>query len=385
MSYGKDHSCFDADRVCREQRSNSSITMSLPFEPLPHGHVVQKPSSPRFPLPPGDDELQIVAGRDNYGMLQVIEWDHMDLSIFYPAALTSTWTVRMCLYPLAVLRSRLQLQKQHTVYTSTWDAFVNISRKEGIRGLYRGFWVTVPQIGTSFIYATVYEKLRAVLQQDFGMKSVAGISSISGGAASFASQSIFVPTDIISQYMMVYYKADKFISGNDKAVIEYLRNEKNPRLTLGLRTVRAIYNIDGLKGFFRGFWASSLVYVPSCLVFWPTYYWCQDFFNWVRRRSAREGQGTLLLDQAVAATLGGACSTICTNPMEMFRIRLQVHRSDYVDTLARILRNEKQHIFTKGLAPRLISNSIYSCVVMVGYEVVKRFCVLPEFQDRVKW
>ncbi|VDO90592.1 unnamed protein product, partial [Haemonchus placei] len=217
------------------------------------------------------------------------------------------------------------------------------------------------------------------------MKSVAGISSISGGAASFASQSIFVPTDIISQYMMVYYKADKFISGNDKAVIEYLRNEKNPRLTLGLRTVRAIYKIDGLKGFFRGFWASSLVYVPSCLVFWPTYYWCQDFFNWVRRRSSREGQGTLLLDQAVAATLGGACSTICTNPMEMFRIRLQVHRSDYVDTLARILRNEKQHIFTKGLAPRLISNSIYSCVVMVGYEVVKRFCVLPEFQDRVKW
>ncbi|PIO52546.1 hypothetical protein TELCIR_26148, partial [Teladorsagia circumcincta] len=123
-----------------------------------------------------------------------------------------------------------------------------------------GFWVTVPQIGTSFIYTTVYEKLRAVLQQNFGMKSVAGISSISGGAASFASQMIFVPTDIISQFMMVYYKADHFISGNDKAL---------------------------------------------------------------RRQSAKEGQGPLLLDQAVAATVGGACSTICTNPMEMFRIRLQ--------------------------------------------------------------
>ncbi|EYB92197.1 hypothetical protein Y032_0197g1590 [Ancylostoma ceylanicum] len=134
---------------------------------------------------------------------------------------------------------------------------------------FQGFWVTVPQIGTSFIYATVYEKLRAVLNQDFGINSVAGISSLAGGAASFASQvssahyfylvcpeqsnfqSIFVPTDIIAQYMMVYYKADKFISGNDKAVIEYVRNEKNTRLTLGLRFLRAIYKIDGLKGFYR--------------------------------------------------------------------------------------------------------------------------------------
>ncbi|KAL6730426.1 hypothetical protein Aduo_001404 [Ancylostoma duodenale] len=223
--------------------------MSLPFEALPHGHEVE--IRPRFPLPPGDDELSIVAGRCNQGMLKVIEWDHMNLAVFYPASLTSTWAVRTVLYPLAVLRSRLQLQKQHTVYKNTLDAFINISKKEGFRGLYRGFWVTVPQIGTSFIYATVYEKLRAVLNQDFGINSVAGISSLAGGAASLASQSIFVPTDIIAQYMMVYYKADKFIAGNDKAVIEYVRNEKNTRLTLGLRFIRAIYKTDGLRGFYR--------------------------------------------------------------------------------------------------------------------------------------
>ncbi|KAK6729729.1 hypothetical protein RB195_006654 [Necator americanus] len=307
----------------------------------------------------------------------------MDLSIFYPTALTSTWAVRTVLYPLAVLRSRLQLQKQHTVYRNTLEAFVSISKSEGIRGLYRGFWVTVPQIGTSFIYTTVYEKLRAVLNQDLGVNSVAGISSLAGGAASLASQSIFVPTDIIAQYMMVYYKADKFISGNDKAVIEYVRNEKNPRLTLGLRFLRAIYKVDGLKGFYRGFFASALVYVPTCLVFWPVYYWVQDFCNWMRKGRV-DRTGLLLLDQAVAATLGGVCSTICTNPMEMFRIRLQVHRTSYRDTLARMIRNEQHHIFTKGLTPRLISNSIYSCIVMVGYEIVKRFCVLPEYKDMVK-
>ncbi|KAL6730425.1 hypothetical protein Aduo_001403 [Ancylostoma duodenale] len=104
-----------------------------------------------------------------------------------------------------------------------------------------------------------------------------------------------------------------------------------------------------------------------------------------RRTKDTDTDGLLLLDQAVAAALGGACSTICTNPMEMFRIRLQVHRTNYRDTLARMIRNEKYFIFTKGLTPRLLSNSIYSCIVMVGYEVVKRFCVLPEYKDMVKW
>lgn len=48
--------------------------------------------------------------------------------------------------------------------------------------------MTVPKLGTSFIYSTVYEKLRAVLQQDYGLKSAALVSSIAGGAASFCSQ-----------------------------------------------------------------------------------------------------------------------------------------------------------------------------------------------------
>ncbi|KJH51184.1 26S proteasome subunit P45 family protein [Dictyocaulus viviparus] len=373
--------------------------MSLVVEPLPHRNDVN--GRVHFPLPPGDDELSIIAGRNNFGFLNVIEWDHMDLSIFYPAALGSTWTVRTCLYPLAVLRSRLQLQKQHTVYSSTMDALTHIWKQEGFRGLYRasfflfsmfsyseisvfylGFWVTIPQIGTSFIYATVYEKLRAVLQRDYGIQSVAAISSVAGGAASFATQIIFVPTDIVAQFMMIYYRADRFISGNDRAVINYVRNERNSRLTLGLKILKALYRIDGVKGFYRGFWASSFVYVPNCLVFWPTYYWAQDFCKWARNSRSDE-YSLLLMDQAFSAFIGGICSTICTNPMEVFRIRIQVHRTSYLDTLSRLMKYERYAVFTKGLTPRLVSNSIYTCVVMVGYEIVKRLCVLPEYKERM--
>uniref|UniRef100_A0A0K0DA93 Mitochondrial carrier protein n=1 Tax=Angiostrongylus cantonensis TaxID=6313 RepID=A0A0K0DA93_ANGCA len=367
--------------------------------------VVESPSHKKdailpeqFPLPPREDEHRTIGRCNNGGMLNVIEWHHMNLSLFYPAALGSTWTVRTCLYPLTVLRSRLQLQKQHTVYRNTWSAFTSIFKQEGIPGLFRGFWVTIPQVGTSFIYATVYEKLRAVLLNDYGVGSAAGISSISGGAASFSTQIIFVPTDIIAQYMMIYYRADKFISGHDKAIINYVMDEKNSRLTLGMRFLKAIYKVDGLKGFYRilgivlrlrsllscflacilldsGFLRMGSIFFSMCLIL-------RGLNAFKMRPQRTEDSSLLLLDQTVAAFMGGICSTISTNPMEMFRIRVQVHRSTYKETLSRMLRDEKRHIFTKGLTPRLLSNSIYTCVVMVGYEIVKRLCVLPEYKNR---
>ncbi|CAD5233997.1 unnamed protein product [Bursaphelenchus xylophilus] len=349
----------------------------MTWEPIRQGHFEfrtpnfnVRPISPINPFPKEEQQPEV---------LRVIEWDHMNLKLFYPMALTSTWTVRTLLYPLAVLRARLQLQKQTSVYRNTWHAFTSIAKYEGIRGLYKGFWVTFPQIGTSFIYATVYEKLRAYMLNDLGYDSVSAISSIAGGAASFCSQVIFVPTDVVVQHMMIYNYADKFVGGSDKRIMEYLRAGKGSGF-LGLRTVKAVYHYDGFKGFYRGFWASSFVYAPSCFVFWPVYYKVQELL-----KKLHNDKGFLLLDQAVAATIGGAASTIATNPMEVLRIRLQVHRSSYKETFERLIRNEGWTIFTKGLPPRLISNSIYSCVVMVGYEVVKRFCVLPEYKEAIVW
>ena len=42
--------------------------------------------------------------------------------------------------------------------------------------------------------------------------------------------------------MMVYNYADRFISGNDKAIIEHLRAGQTTG-TLGIRTVKAIYQV----------------------------------------------------------------------------------------------------------------------------------------------
>lgn len=274
----------------------------------------------------------------------------------------------------------MQLQKQNTVYRSTFHAYSDISKREGFRGLYRGFWITVPQIGCSFIYSTIFEKCRAVLHEQ-GIQSVGGVAAVAGGLASFATQSIFVPTDIIAQYMMIYKNTDKLTAGHDKSVIDGVRNHVKNGSGLGTSVIKAIYKTDGILGFYRGFWASTAVYVPQMLTFWPSYYWMLGLFNKLHPATNR----SLLFDQAVAATLGGVISTVATNPMELFRVRLQVHRGSYSKTLETMLRDEKTAVFTKGLTPRIIANSMYSGLVVVGYEIVKRLCAKEEYKHRVKW
>ncbi|KAI1695584.1 mitochondrial carrier protein domain-containing protein [Ditylenchus destructor] len=335
--------------------------------------------------------------------IQIVEWDHLDLWKFYPMALASSWSIRSALYPMQVVKARLQLQQQNNVYRGMTHAFFDIFRKEGFFALYRGFWITVPQISATFVYSSVYERLRKELAERAKITSPALVSPLAGGVASLSIELVYVPTDIISQYMMIHKKAASFTGSSSGAIIDCLKNDKlENRVTLGIRVIRAIYKVDGLVGFYRGFWSSCFVYVPSGVFFWSSYYWAlsamqssyNSFLSWRRRKgptftneensSSNNGQNLLVM-QGFAGALAGMFAAIGTNPLEVLRIRIQVHRTSYMETVKRLIKYEGVRVFTKGLAPRIISNALYSSMIMIGYETVKRMSVLPEFKEAVVW
>lgn len=74
--------------------------------------------------------------------IKVIELHMMDKTKYYPLALVSGATIRTALYPLTVVKTRLQVQNKRTLYNGTWDAFKKITRMEGFQGLYRGYLVS---------------------------------------------------------------------------------------------------------------------------------------------------------------------------------------------------------------------------------------------------
>lgn len=328
--------------------------------------------------------------------LQIIGWEHLDVFKFDAMIAMSTLGIRCALYPITVVRSRLQLQKQNTIYKNMRHAFVDMFRKEGFTGFYRGFFMALPQTSASFLYSNAYEKARDYIRSHTKIQSAAWLSSLAGVVASTTSQMVFVPTDIVSQLMMIYNNPSAFAGSNNGAgVMGHLKNDRS-RLTLGLKVIRAVYRVDGIRGFYRGFFPAVFMYAPSALVFWSSYYYLLDGFKVIRKnvihplRSEHvyvesEHYRNIFVDQGIAGMLSGAFAAICTNPLDVLRVRIQVQRTSFWETTRRLVLHEGRRVFTKGLQLRIISTSLHSFFVMLCYETVKKHCVRPEYVSKVVW
>ena len=134
--------------------------------------------------------------------IRTVEWEMLNKKKFFPLSIASSFTVRTVLYPLTLIKTRLQIQKGNEVYKGTFDAFRKIIKYEGVKGLYKGFWVNVFSIVSGTFYILTYENVRYVLLRnnvtDSRLRAL-----IAGGCASLVGQTIIVPVDVISQHLMM--------------------------------------------------------------------------------------------------------------------------------------------------------------------------------------
>ena len=88
----------------------------------------------------------------NAPYIKTVEWEMLDKTKFFPLSMMSSFTVRCFLYPLTLIRTRLQVQRGKEVYSGTYDAGRKILQNEGIRGLYRGFLISTVQVVSGLCY-----------------------------------------------------------------------------------------------------------------------------------------------------------------------------------------------------------------------------------------
>jgi hypothetical protein len=86
-----------------------------------------------------------------------IKWDMLDKKRYLPLTVVNMLAVRTLLYPLTVVRTRLQVQARGSLYTGTFNALGAIAKYEGPLALFKGFWVNSFQLFPHVIYITVYE------------------------------------------------------------------------------------------------------------------------------------------------------------------------------------------------------------------------------------
>jgi len=312
--------------------------------------------------------------------ITTIEWHMLDKKRWVPLSMMSSFTVRCFLYPLTLIRTRLQVQHQNALYKGTFDAYRQISRSEGYRGLYRGFWISAFQVVSGVAYVSTYEGVRHMLDMN-GMKDLRVKALVGGSCASIVGQTVIVPFDVISQHLMVLGISPRASQGGDMTANPLAINtEGRTKFQISCDITRTIYQRDGLKGFYRGYVAALCNYVPSSASWWTFYSVYQEVGS-----STAPDWAPHTAVQCTAAVLAGCTTSLITNPLDLIRTRVQVQRKTIPDTIRVLWEAERFNIFKKGLTARMSSSCIYSLAVIFGYETVKKMSVLPQYKSSVAW
>ena len=250
---------------------------------------------------------------------QHIEWHEIDKKKFYVIGPSLFFCVRMVVYPPVLIKTRLQLQKNRSLYNGLFDAFAKIYKYEGIRGFYKGFITNSFTILSGQIYATSYEIVRSTTS-DYS-NFTRGL--IAGGCASFAAQTLTVPVDVISQKQMVQGQnaAPEYRQVSLQHGIESEKsNQKGVTKLKGpIDIIKIIWKESGVKGFYRGYLASLMTYAPSSSIWWATYGAYTGIFTDLASVDTPK-----VFIQGISGPLAGITAAIATNPLDIIRTRLQV-------------------------------------------------------------
>ncbi|XP_063044962.1 solute carrier family 25 member 44 isoform X2 [Engraulis encrasicolus] len=312
--------------------------------------------------------------------IQIIEWEDLDKRKFYSFGVFMTMSIRATVYPATLIRTRLQVQRGRSLYNGTLDAFVKILRAEGVRGLYRGFMVNTFTLISGQAYITTYELVRKYVSAYSANNSVKSL--VAGGSASLVAQSITVPIDVISQQLMMQGQGEHLTRFKIKPRMAAAAGGKH-KVTFGQTRdiIAQIFATDGLRGFYRGYLASLLTYIPNSAVWWPFYHFYAEQLS----KLAPSNCPHLLL-QAMAGPLAAATASTVTNPMDVVRARVQVEgRSSITRTFKQLIKEEGFCGMTKGLSARIISSTPTAIVMVVGYETLKKVSLRPELVDSRHW
>jgi hypothetical protein len=178
-----------------------------------------------------------------------------------------------------VIKQRVQLIRDHQPSTRVSAVLLQTLNESGFRSLYRSLWVNYSMnIPFTSMMLPLYEAIKHRLhlrEQDSSLWY-----SLSAAVAGFTATLPTTPFDVVKTRLNTYHVQDspaKPPTLNDynpsmlKVTIARGMTRVHlptPRVTT---TIRAIWQEQGLLGFFRGFWVRALMNIPSTAIAWGTY------------------------------------------------------------------------------------------------------------------
>ncbi|KAH7433634.1 hypothetical protein KP509_07G078500 [Ceratopteris richardii] len=318
------------------------------------------------------------AAAENHRISQTeIGWDKLDKTKFFVVGGGLFSGVSTLLYPISVVKTRMQVATKGQMNISGLAVVKGILRQDGIRGLYRGFGtMIVGTIPSRMVFLTSLEttKLAALnITANFNLSEptkAAVANGIAGLVSSLLSQGIFVPIDVVSQRLM--------IQGTPEAT----------KYSGGIDVVQKVLKADGVRGLYRGFGMSVITYSPSSAVWWASYgasqrmIWKILGYDWTYAEHDKPKPWQVVSVQAVGGIVAGSVASVITTPLDTVKTRLQVidtiEKPTIYSTVKTLLKEDGPKGLYRGLGPRFLSMSAWGTCMIVSYEFLKRLSAKTE-------
>ncbi|KAJ7971108.1 Solute carrier family 25 member 44 [Quillaja saponaria] len=305
-----------------------------------------------------------------------INWDKLDKTKFYVVGAGIFTGITVALYPVSVVKTRLQVASKDTVERNAYSVIRGLLRTDGIPGLYKGFGTVITgAVPARIIFLTALETTKVAAFRmlepfKFSETTQAALANgIAGMTSSLCAQSVFVPIDVVSQKLMVQgYSGHARYSG-------------------GLEVARMVLKSDGIRGLYRGFGLSVMTYSPSSAVWWATYGSSQRLI-WrslgygINHGEAVPSLQKIVLVQAAGGIIAGATASCITTPLDTIKTRLQVmgheKKSSVRQVVKGLIAEDGWKGLYRGLGPRFFSMSAWGTSMILAYEYLKRLCAKDE-------
>ncbi|KAH8403106.1 hypothetical protein KR222_005242, partial [Zaprionus bogoriensis] len=271
--------------------------------------------------------------------------------------------LELCLFlPLDVVKTRLQLQTklsnpQVSRYKGVFDALVRISREEGLRGLWKGFFPPllsdIPRRTMKFV---IFEQAPQYLL--FGAPHPTPLTyALSGALAGLIEGLIQNPFDVI--------KITQQASREKKLGTVYV--------------VRKIIKEDGLgtRGLFRGITAMLIRNCIFQIMYLGVYASLRD--------AIPEGIDEIetFLRKLVIASITGPLGCVASIPLDVTKSKIQgpqpvpgkVKYSTVRGTMRTVYKEEGVRGFYKGLTPQIMRSAPGGMILLLGFEYFYKFFV----------
>jgi len=278
-----------------------------------------------------------------------VKWGEIDKTQYFAKMFGMMVGMRTCLFPLQVIKTRLQFQNKATKqYNGMFDAFKKIAKTEGVSGFFKGYPISMLTLPSAFIYMTALE-----ISWQFLPNNLPPLArdSMSGVCACAASQMWMVPIDVVSQHQQVNTQSQ--FSARDQ-----LRQTRD--------LAKNIFAKEGIIGFYRGFWISLATFGPQSAIFW-------SLFGHVKTASSKRVKNENL-QVCISAASASVFTNLATTPLDTVRARFQLNQSPTTsrETFLKLWRSEGVRGLYKGYFARTLYGLLNSGPILMGYFWIRR-------------